>query len=214
MDGPSGRNMWYRGCVIPIRSMDLVLLSDEHPLVESSYVVSTARTGASISPTPSEPNVFLGVFPASFVYVRDELDDAEGRLSATSVSRDEEPGQHPSGLAVKGKSKTARMEIVAEEEEEGPSSRTEDQGLPADGPTTLPSNGSILARSGSARKAAEAASDMDPTWKPPPPVPSLKAGDETARGSTEPLVDEIACALREWHAVRSTAGCLIVTQRY
>lgn len=34
--------------------------------------------------------------------------------------------------------------------------------------------------------------------KPNPPLPSLKCGDETASGVREPLVDEVACALREW----------------
>lgn len=34
--------------------------------------------------------------------------------------------------------------------------------------------------------------------RPPPPLPSLKCGDETAAGIAEPLIDEIACALREW----------------
>lgn len=32
------------------------------------------------------------------------------------------------------------------------------------------------------------------------PRPTLKSGDETASGLAEPLVDEIASALREWHA--------------
>jgi hypothetical protein len=33
--------------------------------------------------------------------------------------------------------------------------------------------------------------------RPLPPLPSLKTGDETAAGLEEPLVDEIACAIRE-----------------
>lgn len=37
--------------------------------------------------------------------------------------------------------------------------------------------------------------------RPAPPLPSLKAGDETMAGSDEPLIDEIACALREWYAL-------------
>lgn len=36
-----------------------------------------------------------------------------------------------------------------------------------------------------------------------PPLMVLQAGDETARGVVlEPLIDEIACALREWANVR------------
>ncbi|KAG0151305.1 hypothetical protein CROQUDRAFT_36914 [Cronartium quercuum f. sp. fusiforme G11] len=37
--------------------------------------------------------------------------------------------------------------------------------------------------------------------KLPPPLPSLKSGDETVSGRDEPLVDEIACALREWYTL-------------
>jgi dedicator of cytokinesis protein 3 len=35
--------------------------------------------------------------------------------------------------------------------------------------------------------------------KPLPPRPSLKSNDETASGAVQPIVDEIASALREWH---------------
>lgn len=37
--------------------------------------------------------------------------------------------------------------------------------------------------------------------RPPPPLPSLKCGDETLSGTIEPLVDEIASALREWSSL-------------
>ncbi|GAA5973495.1 hypothetical protein JCM11641_006492 [Rhodosporidiobolus odoratus] len=40
--------------------------------------------------------------------------------------------------------------------------------------------------------------------RPPPPLPNLKCGDETASGVEEPLVDEIACALREWASLLYT----------
>lgn len=37
--------------------------------------------------------------------------------------------------------------------------------------------------------------------KPAPPQPSLKSGDDTASGAVQPIVDEIASALREWHGL-------------
>ncbi|KAG8531171.1 uncharacterized protein KY384_004529 [Bacidia gigantensis] len=41
----------------------------------------------------------------------------------------------------------------------------------------------------------------DPSGKrPQAPVPMLKIGDETPTSTTEPLVDEIASCLREWHS--------------
>jgi hypothetical protein len=43
----------------------------------------------------------------------------------------------------------------------------------------------------------------DPTApRPPAPVPMLKIGDETPTSSQEPLVDEIASCLREWHSTK------------
>jgi len=44
-------------------------------------------------------------------------------------------------------------------------------------------------------------SPRDPNMKrPQAPVPMLKIGDETPTSSAEPLVDEIASCLREWHS--------------
>ncbi|KAG2137993.1 hypothetical protein DEU56DRAFT_945760 [Suillus clintonianus] len=37
--------------------------------------------------------------------------------------------------------------------------------------------------------------------KPLPPRPSLKSGDDTASGTMQPIIDEIASALREWHSM-------------
>ena len=42
--------------------------------------------------------------------------------------------------------------------------------------------------------------DRPHTSKPPAPVPMLKIGDETPTSVREPLVDEIASCLREWHS--------------
>lgn len=38
--------------------------------------------------------------------------------------------------------------------------------------------------------------------RPPAPVPMLKIGDETPTSAAEPLVDEIASCLREWHSTK------------
>lgn len=43
--------------------------------------------------------------------------------------------------------------------------------------------------------------ERDPDMpRPPAPVPMLKIGDETPTSASEPLVDEIASCLREWHS--------------
>ena len=53
----------------------------------------------------------------------------------------------------------------------------------------------------------------DPTApKPIAPVPLLRIGDETGLSAEEPLVDEIASCLREWHDARLHS--LLLAQRY
>ena len=53
----------------------------------------------------------------------------------------------------------------------------------------------------------------DPTGKrPQAPVPMLKIGDETPTSSSEPLVDEIASCLREWHS--KNLHELLLARRY
>lgn len=48
--------------------------------------------------------------------------------------------------------------------------------------------------------------------KPPAPVPLLKIGDESATSKDEPLVDEIASCLREWHSTNLHE--LLLNRRY
>ena len=75
-------------------------------------------------------------------------------------------------------------------------------------------NGETFKRSISHRSIASARSrrsDIPPlpvsgslrahhTGRPPAPVPMLKIGDETPSSISEPLIDEIASCLREWHS--------------
>ncbi|MCJ1240819.1 hypothetical protein MMC14_008823 [Varicellaria rhodocarpa] len=48
--------------------------------------------------------------------------------------------------------------------------------------------------------------------RPPAPVPMLKIGDETPTSTSEPLVDEIASCLREWHSTHLHE--LLLSRRY
>ena len=50
------------------------------------------------------------------------------------------------------------------------------------------------------------------TPRPPAPVPMLKVGDETPTSLQEPMVDEIASCLREWHSTHLHE--LLLAQRY
>lgn len=53
-------------------------------------------------------------------------------------------------------------------------------------------------RSLSLRSSSPSGSHID---KLLPPRPSLKSGDDTASGARQPIIDEIASALREWHTL-------------
>ena len=110
-----------------------------------SYPSSTSKAHVK----PEEPQqVFIGIFPASHIHIRDELADAEGRLAVFAASA--QNGDGPSG------------------------------GIPA---------------------SIRSASPDSQVTKPLPPRPSLKSGDDTASGAAQPIIDEIASALREWHTL-------------
>ncbi|KAJ8129023.1 hypothetical protein O1611_g4608 [Lasiodiplodia mahajangana] len=51
-----------------------------------------------------------------------------------------------------------------------------------------------------------------PSQKPPAPVPMLRMGDETPTSINEPLIDEIASCLREWHSTNFHE--LLLTRQY
>lgn len=142
-----------------------------------------------------EPQVFLGIFPASHIYVRDQLADAEGRLA--EVFQRLNDGLDPySGIAREGP-----METVREEEEPideiafNPTRKSIKLG-------PRPEQGNSLRAPVPVTQAVRPSSSLrpvSPVHKPLPPRPSLKSGDDTAAGGAQPLVDEISSALREWH---------------
>jgi len=105
----------------------------------------------------------------------------------------------PGSAAAKGKGKarkTKQMEALAEEEED-----EQDE----EGSTRRRRRGEEETDGGDgSRRPSWTTEDEErkrPREKVPPPIPSLKAGDETVSGATEALVDEIATALREWYSV-------------
>jgi dedicator of cytokinesis protein 3 len=133
-----------------------------------------------------EARVFSGIFPRSCVEVREVLGE--------DTEEDEASG-YPNGL-------TNGSGLVTPLGSDGSAS-------------SLNQIAKRLAKDGRDRKAGKggkgpeksrsgglsAASKHDLSGsKPPAPVPMLKIGDETPTSATEPLVDEIASCLREWHS--------------
>jgi len=144
----------------------------------------------------------MGIFPASHIYVRDELPDAEGRLpelarslqAGTAVVSHSSPGD---SLASWNRDKTSvAMDTVREEEEDPMLRKSFKLGPPPDQANS--SRAALPVYSTSIRSSSPVESHVS---KPLPPRPSRKSGDDTASGSQQPIIDEIASALREWHSL-------------
>ncbi|KIK32039.1 hypothetical protein CY34DRAFT_19344 [Suillus luteus UH-Slu-Lm8-n1] len=128
-------------------------------LLPVTWSTSSDPTSSS-SAKPVKPEelqqVFIGIFPASHIFIRDELSDAEGCLPdlVTSLTAGSSNHNGPSPLAL-------RLLYIPRA-------------------YTVPESENM---------------------KPLPPRPSLKSGDDTASGAMQPIIDEIASALREWHSM-------------
>ncbi|CAE6510579.1 unnamed protein product [Rhizoctonia solani] len=147
-----GGATWYRGYIVcTSNTPSAPAPPDPSPAQSTILGIPPAQDNATVV---EDPQVTIGIFPATHVHIRDELPDAEGRL-ATIIAQSRSHSR--SGLTTPGGFHMATLQ----EEPDSP---------------------------GPAQEKHEA------------PRPTLKSGDETASGLVEPLVDEIASALREWHA--------------
>ena len=217
-----GEPEWYRGYVVSTSRLPTPATSTSSLSDYSNFPPNQSGPGAGSSRgvgVVEEPQVYVGMFPARNVHIREKLDDAEGRMGSI-YSKAKEMGivgatAPPPPWA--GSSKK-HMETLPEEEEEG---HAED-GMPGSGPgardggpgstSHTGSDGSAAAHNGAPKLVLNASRQslvlgdgasamINNSDRPPPPLPSLKAGDETKSGAQEPLVDEIACALREWSSL-------------
>ncbi|KAL8714705.1 MAG: hypothetical protein Q9225_006524 [Loekoesia sp. 1 TL-2023] len=187
-----------------------------------------------------EARVFSGIFPQNCVEVREVLDDsiADEKVSATDfdygrnslqVPRDHSLNtptspQHQKSVRRHGSKRgnlpnrgsvaatdSAQDSGIGSLPSRSPSQRMpnleESQGLSRKlshrSIHSLRSRGSVVRLSPLTGEAQD---------RPPAPVPMLKIGDETPTSVTEPLVDEIASCLREWHS--KNLHELLLSQRY
>ncbi|PSN61283.1 hypothetical protein BS50DRAFT_639523 [Corynespora cassiicola Philippines] len=169
-----------------------------------------------------EARVFSGIFPRCCVEVREVLGEgktASAVLATGAAGENGEPGTN--GVITPTESTSA-----ASPPAKGTStslSHHSKRGSRSDTVSALPSSASrpLSRRRSTKRRTASqnsqwtARSDhlqqlalplspvSDPTApRPPAPVPMLKIGDETPTSAQEPLVDEIASCLREWHSTK------------
>ncbi|GAA5832812.1 hypothetical protein JCM11251_005773 [Rhodosporidiobolus azoricus] len=186
--------VWYRGYVVS---------SSPRPRLPSASDLSSLPSSSSGPALSDEPEVSLGIFPAAAVTIREHLAEelVEEQAEAQPTSR--APSRGPSRGA------TARMDPLQEEDEDeaGEDNFRNMDGSPRKqepvsiGPPSSPSKARNRISVGSMKALQASRLSAQPSSRPPPPLPSLKAGDETRAGLEEPLVDEISCALREWAAL-------------
>ncbi|KAK8247296.1 putative SH3 and Ded_cyto domain protein [Phyllosticta capitalensis] len=189
---------WYRGYLVAPPSLLAGLTSSKGQTLEA--------------------RVFSGIFPRCCVEVREVLgeskangieDDGAANGHQRAASEDHgSDGEHPvNGLITPDESSTSSPATAKSQ-----SRASNNLGLaltPKDAKRS-----SMLLRQGSQKGKREASgyflplspvsvASRDPNApKPPAPVPMLKIGDETPTSLAEPLVDEIASCLREWHSTK------------
>lgn len=177
---------WYRGYVVT---------TTRRPSVNRLIKDSALGIQSSVRAEESQ-QVFIGIFPASHIFIRDELADAEGRLM--DIANLHGPNSNANSLSGEYASHRKDKSIVSmstlrEEDEEQAATRSLRLVLPPDNTGTARR---LSLHHNSIRSTSPADSHV---IKPLPPRPSLKSGDDTASGIEQPIIDEIASALREWH---------------
>ncbi|CAO2650896.1 Nn.00g091930.m01.CDS01 [Neocucurbitaria sp. VM-36] len=167
-----------------------------------------------------EARVFSGIFPRSCVEVREVLGEAKdsaalepanetargnhyehaanGVVTPTESTRTTSPTAKPSGPLARRASKTDAVSAL-------PSSASRPLSRPKSNRKRAGSTTSQwTAREEHLQQLILPLSPIsDPNApRPSAPVPMLKIGDETPTSAQEPLVDEIASCLREWHSTK------------
>ncbi|EGY15958.1 hypothetical protein VD0002_g6830 [Verticillium dahliae] len=139
-----------------------------------------------------EARVFSGIFPRSCVEVREVLGETDDTNEEEDVASDDHAGTEHFIESDSGKSGLAgNTDKTRKRDKTGTrSSRTDDKGRKVLRELTNGTHGRLsipLVRNPDAPRPAA-------------PVPMLKIGDETPTSAGEPLIDEIASCLREWHS--------------
>ncbi|KAJ4368843.1 Deoxycytidine kinase 1 [Neocucurbitaria cava] len=174
----------------------------------------------SIKGQTLEARVFSGIFPRACVEVREVLGEAKDTaVEPANETARESHYEHAAANGVVTPTESTRTTSPTAKPA-GPQARRVSK---TDAVSALPSSASRpLSRRKSTRKRAGSTTSQwtareehlqqlmlplspisDPNApRPPAPVPMLKIGDETPTSAQEPLVDEIASCLREWHSTK------------
>ncbi|KAK3990458.1 hypothetical protein QBC44DRAFT_64121 [Cladorrhinum sp. PSN332] len=177
-------------------------LGDELYIIEETpdgnwlrgYLVSPPSLLAGLTSVKGqtlEARVFSGIFPRSCVEIREVLGESDDTDDNDVESDDGALADGPPQIG----SDSAKSGLNGSEKKRrrGKGRHRENNGLP---------NGSL-----------SVPVHRDPNApRQPAPVPMLKIGDETPTSASEPLIDEIASCLREWHSTNLHE--LLLTRQY
>lgn len=143
--------------------------------------------------------VFIGIFPASHIFVRDEVSDAEGHLTELfNALNSPADGRTSEELFANWNKSMREMDPVREEDEDNDTATRKSFKLTPPPDQALSTRARLPVYPASIRSVSPTESQFN---KPLPPRPTLTSGDDTLSGSAQPIIDEIASALREWHAL-------------
>ncbi|MCJ1350063.1 MAG: hypothetical protein MMC33_000044 [Icmadophila ericetorum] len=165
-----------------------------------------------------EARVFSGIFPRSCVEVREVLGDTSSR-----------DGSGMEGNYLNGQAEDANGDSNPTRQNGYHNGRRDSGSLQRtfSNASSVRASDLAIGRNASLRKRSDQLDDRamarrstlssigprEPgAPRPPAPVPMLKIGDETPTSASEPLVDEIASCLREWHSTNLHE--LLLSRRY
>ncbi|CAK7274903.1 Deoxycytidine kinase 1 [Sporothrix epigloea] len=156
-----------------------------------------------------EARVFSGIFPRSCVEVRELLgeseagDENEENARRTNLSDDDARADPSIAHETSGSVKSGSAGRQGDKRRE-PLNELAVNSAHGQAKTNRISHQSTRVRSTASLATRERLSvpvkRIPNAPRPPAPVPMLKIGDETPTSASEPLIDEIASCLRQWHS--------------
>lgn len=177
-----------------------------------SDITPDLRSAPPYIPPKVDTQVIIGIFPVSITHIRPGTVNDDGTLAAAfEDALREAESRDVNGVSSNGVNGTHRLSELQEEDEEK-GDQTDVTSPRPDGavdvvdvsasPKRLPSTTGGISRPHRPKSLMlDGRSALTHPTKPQPPVPTITAGDSTIAGQAWPLVDEIACAIREWHEV-------------
>ncbi|ROT42397.1 SH3 domain-containing protein [Sodiomyces alkalinus F11] len=154
-----------------------------------------------------EARVFSGIFPRSCVEIREFLGESEDTDDNSDATDDHQPRRDQRLV----ESDSAKSGLIGDADER----RLPIQDRHRTGPPHRERRGRKIPRElpNGTRTSLSVPVKREPgAPRPPAPVPMLKIGDESPTSAAEPLIDEIASCLREWHSTNLHE--LLLTRQY